>query len=674
MKTLLNDNIKIFFRNKFLCGAYLIILLACNAYLIYELTWIPEGSTIYFLFKTQNLGVASFIIFAFLSYEFIMKLENIHLKETIAALSKGKIKIYGSKIIFLIFLSTLFSMNVLVYNIGVYFKHSVLYLPYLVHIIKNIIINIFFPSIIASLLGATIALRFKRFAAYGVMTIAIFCASPFFENVVFTVYYMTSNNPNPINLYPYWDVFKIFAPNLTVLPDTIYGLAIEAPRWFLAVFWILFLCGIFIFQIYKEINKKRNIICSTIVIFAIASFALYLQPSSVVRADYRPDGVSFGEQSYEKTVEETVKKADFDVLSYDMNLDIRRQMKANVSMIMETSKEIDRYEFTLYHGYEIIKITDCNGQEIPFTREGNYFNILKTFENGKNEINIQYAGSGNKYYSNYQGIALPGYFPYYPMAGKLKLWDKNTQSVYVNTEFEPKSFTIKVNSPLNIISNLNQSSHVFKGTSTTVTLIGGFIVEENINGLLATNCPIARCDNTLLMTLNNRWDEIKAVIGEERNITFDNKKIIMMPRTVCSSSGGQEEGFVYLDDHVLIKYNDTNLICRELIESIVPDSEGKQNVEELFAQWVTDKESFMKEYYNEMPTYEQLEPLKNQKKLLEENFAQYIETKKRFGNLFVSKAEQLGEEHMIQTTYQYLLDEDNDMNEVDFLYNLEVAK
>ena len=100
-------------------------------------------------------------------------------------------------------------------------------------------------------------------------------------------------------------------------------------------------------------------------------------------------------------------------------------MKNNLSvdgkLTIDAPIERDEFVFTLYHGYRIKKL-EVNNEEASFERNGDSIIIkfpdcVKTFE-----LMIKYDGCSGKYYSNSQAIMLPGYFPWYPLAGDRQIF------------------------------------------------------------------------------------------------------------------------------------------------------------------------------------------------------------------------------------------------------------
>jgi hypothetical protein len=571
MKKLFKLNLKLFFENRYLLISYGAMLLICNVYLIWECVKVTE--TVDFVRLMLRLGIIGFIFFLFLGYEYMKRTEHVFLHETVSAIPKGLFKIYLTQLICLFLPVAIYFVNILAYGVVLYFVRNVQYTPFLYHIIKNGILNILLVACVGTLFGSIISLKCKRIAAYLIMIFVIFCVSPVFENVSFSLLELWG-----INIYPYWDVFRILAPNLDWTSEKIYGFAIEACRWDLIGFWLVALSAAFLWMVERKNNNRIKIICGVFVAVSVVCFTLYLQPGSIVRMDYRSDGVLHGDYYYETedpaAIDDTVEiAADFDVLAYDMTLTVDRQLDADVLITLQTPSDITDYTFTLYRGYTVSSVTDENGNALEYERTGHYLTIHHTFPNEISTIEIKYKGSGNKYYSNSQGIALPGYFPYYPMAGHLKLWNSETCNIVVNTDFSAKQFTVTVNSDLDIISNLDGTGHTFTGTSETVTIIGGFVTQKRIGDLTVANYAVDPIDSSDLLNAEEQWEKIKTLVGETRDISFEGKTFFLLPFTINAGVGDGNENIVYLDDQILVSmwsnYN-AETISEYLLDSLIP--------------------------------------------------------------------------------------------------------
>ena len=64
----------------------------------------------------------------------------------------------------------------------------------------------------------------------------------------------------------------------------------------------------------------------------------------------------------------------FQIAVYDMDLALGRELRAAVTMDLK-GPALSAYPFTLYHGYQVTRVTDENGAALPFTREGDYLTV-----------------------------------------------------------------------------------------------------------------------------------------------------------------------------------------------------------------------------------------------------------------------------------------------------------
>lgn len=62
-----------------------------------------------------------------------------------------------------------------------------------------------------------------------------------------------------------------------------------------------------------------------------------------------------------------------------------------------------------------------------FVQDGDYFTVYYTEEYFET-LTIRYIGYIPRFYSNRQGIMLPGFFPYFPQAGQHRVFDEEIGS------------------------------------------------------------------------------------------------------------------------------------------------------------------------------------------------------------------------------------------------------
>lgn len=661
------NNIKIFIKTKQLAISYVLLLCICNIFLIRQLNFVTLPFFIEYLAKSQTLGIMGFLFFSFLSFEYLSYSRRIELEEILSAIKDSRVKIWTSKTLVMFSLILLYSLVILAYNLFAYYSYNIDFPPYLSHIIKNIVLNIVLVGLIGTGLGAVLSQYVKRITAYIIIILIALIISPFFDEIALAMSFSFTN------IYTYFDIFKILAPNLNWMTDNLYGLPIELCRWNLAFFWISIFASIATFK-YSRKNIVIRCIGILLGIISLVNLASYMAgiDDSIVRRDDRTNGFLYGDQYYWREHENKIAKANFEVLKYEMIFDISRNLSGTVHITIDPSQEGEVHPFTLYRGYRITSITDEEGNLLSYSRDGNYFEINNDFKDEIRTITVKYVGNGNRFYSNSQGVALLGYFPYYPMAGHLKLWDEETNSFYVNTNFAEKEFNVTINSPSEIISNLeNISDNIYSGTSTTVSLVGGFVKEENKSGFNYTYSPLGESEDGYdFLALEAEWQKRKAQIGEKKDISFYNKKIIFLPLTLIGASDADNETLVMFDDHILSASTSMQVIPVNLIESLIPYSSNKKELKMILPSYIFYDLRSLK--YDTIASYDSLSILKHKLVELEETgeIDKYFEMREEFAKLFLNKVDILGEDYVLKSVYEYLLDENDTTHEVDFLYNL----
>ncbi|KIR01491.1 hypothetical protein P261_00305 [Lachnospiraceae bacterium TWA4] len=394
----------------------------------------------------------------------------------------------------------------------------------------------------------------------------------------------------------------------------------------------------------------------------------------ILNKDFRTNGILKGEENYRKTQSDQNEVcANFSVESYHLVFNITTHLNA-VATLQLANVNLDSYTFILYHGYKIYSVLDEKGNNLSFTRDGDYLNIESIEET--NTLTISYSGNGNKYYVNHQGIALPGYFSYYPIPGYRKVWDNDNEIFNVNTEFEKSKFNVEVYSNRPVYSNLSKiDNNKFEGISDTVSLYSGLLKQEKVNGLSLIYSPIDGQNLTIHPEkVSNKWNELCEITGETSKLLIDGKLLIYQPRTILSSCTGSIENAVVLDNQVLLcdlqPTDDT--ICISHFERIVPNKKESEILREVFMN-VLFSETVNENV--EKPSMEMLKLLKKYRSSGDiedvDEWFKYDESSRYFQDLMDYQVVHLGKKTVMRKVYKYLKEDNHSINQVDFLYDLE---
>ena len=155
--------------------------------------------------------------------------------------------------------------------------------------------------------------------------------------------------------------------------------------------------------------------------------------------------------------------------------------------------DLAEYQFTLYHLYQVEKVQDDRGDDLPFDRESDYL-LISNPSGTLSSITIKYSGDSQYFYATSQGMMLPANFEYIPLAGWHKVFVSNHDLVagaLFTRELLPEKtkfvVDLKLRGSYPVYSNLavkevgKQNGYYrwkIQGTSDGMTLIGSPYLEQ----------------------------------------------------------------------------------------------------------------------------------------------------------------------------------------------------
>ncbi|MCD8010857.1 MAG: hypothetical protein LUF34_08780 [Lachnospiraceae bacterium] len=629
-----------------------------------------EASAVDYLTSSLLLGVLGFLYFAFAGYELSSMLQRANGEESLAS-AKASGNLVLAEMITLLMLLFFWSALVFGFQVADYYLRNLSYPSYLSHALKAVFLYVFMPGVLGILLGIILR-EISRATAYCWMILITLLCSP----VALLLY--SGSTIAEFSLASVLDWFAITVPNSGWTADAVYGVGMETCRWVLAAFWtLLFLCILF-----GRFRRERGRI------YSVASgLCLFLSLLCGVRFALRGDDCIVMKDSREAVImdEDTwrdshgtgeVEEADFQVEKYDLSLTVNSTLEAEVTMKV-SSTNLDSYCFTLYHGYEVSEILDEEGEALSFTRDGDFLDVQAP---GNTEcITIRYSGNGNKYYANSQGISLPGYFAWYPMAGHLLLWDEESSSYTIHADFPETDFLVQISCGKTVYSNLSRvGENTFEGTTDTVSLFAGLLTEMEVDGVLYVYSPVGgQTLNIDSMEVSERWEELCVLTGETRELSLEGKKLFLEPLTILSTAVGSEETVVVLEDHVLLCNSQPTVegIVEIYFENGIPTSAGSDILRETFLEvlFSEDLESVVEkpayENFGILFEYESEFDIEDDEELDQWMEAAYVD----YYNLMLYQIDCLGKEEVLRAVYSWLMEDGHEINQIDFLYYLEEA-
>ena len=182
-------------------------------------------------------------------------------------------------------------------------------------------------------------------------------------------------------------------------------------------------------------------------------------------------------------VKQEEREADFQIISYDMDLKLGRQMRATVTCV-PSDGGLDTYAMTLYRLYQVDSVTDENGDALEYQQDENTL-LIYGQEDGIRSFTLKYHGGptgASCLYNNWYAIDLPGWFPYYPVPGWHKVYLDGEDWKYADNRLKyPAEFQIQLHTDGTVYSDLERmDDNLFQGTSCGPTLLSGFVGERTL--------------------------------------------------------------------------------------------------------------------------------------------------------------------------------------------------
>lgn len=285
--------------------------------------------------------------------------------------------------------------------------------------------------------------------------------------------------------------FAIFYEQTYWYFNTQAGLQTEWTRFAVQFFWILLCLGAMCLM------KKRKLCLSGCLLLACAAACLvYAQlPASTFRhynnnADYN----LFYKEQLEASEEIGLREEEdpgYTIRDYDLTLDFGRQLRVEGRMVIEAEQPEDVFAFTLYRGYRIKELEGA--QLLTWSVQDDLVTIQTKQPVKRLELTLRYQGYNNLFYSNMDGAMLPGWFPWYPMAGEKQIYlGYGNQGAEYNSfnRIQPAHIRLTVDAPYALVCNLTQvAEQQYEGESDSITVIGGYVTQTE-DPLIANILPL----------------------------------------------------------------------------------------------------------------------------------------------------------------------------------------
>lgn len=547
-KLFYNDN---FFKIPMFVFIGLILFISLTANIV---CCIEKLSPLFSLSIVLKCAVFIIIFFLFISYEFFLLVRKNEFIECVKSIKRGELKLYFNQIRVISSFNLFLSIILIIVNVFFSLFSIGFDLKYILYVIIDIFLNVFLCVFVSTLLGLILSFIEKRIISYLLMLFfVIILCKPL--DIIWNGLY----NEYGIDLSMLTNIFSFQSPSISWMPIYSYAYSILPYRFAIIGMWLSLLLLVFNCKIKKiKYTKLISILC---IVLLIGNSVVYAAPKSELNMGTYDIHDSLEDEKYYRNLynvnfNNCISKLDninFNITSYDIELDITNQLSATVILTVD-NKKLKEYVFTLYHGFKVSEITDINNNRLPYEQFNDYIRIFPLSTNNLDKIIIKYDGYNNNHYSNLQGIFLPDNFPFYPVAGVSKIYNLEYNSFIRNSNIDDAEFFIKVFYPQKIYCNFKEiDRNTFCGKGNSVILLSGFyksIYVDNVEIIY----PYLDIENNSEEILKK---SVKQVLHE-----FDDFQDIEQMFIIPKTNQGTAEETLCFDKHILT--SDTFNLAKKL--------------------------------------------------------------------------------------------------------------
>lgn len=477
------QQIKVFLRSKLRIALLAALILGTSVFFIKALIAFQDGGRflrIELIWATLLRQTETFIyIFAlilFLSYDYFREVRNANILEIIKA-DSHYIRHDWKAFSILTVILFLYSVFLLSFYLVSSAQNGMLPGEICLYFIKMIGVYVFLNGLLAILLGWWLSRTTGRVIGYLCIVLAVSFFSPI---LTYALDFYAMRYPD---IYHWFRLFFIMPQGNGAIEDPNVMFPINLTLASRTIFWLGLMVALIAWYYIRMCRHKMLLLqwgsLGAGVICGVFAWIYSGLPSSFYYQDMSFNSASnYNQWHYviEKT-EQRSQENSFNIKACDMDFDLGRQMKAEVTLYPEDGT-ISSYDMTLYHLYEVDSVTDQEGRELPFRQEGDYLSVINAFDD-LSELHIFYHGGGIHFYSNRDQVYLPGWFVYYPVPGWHEIYDTENYCYFTNMLPYAIPFDVTFDARATIYSELERKNgNHFTGFSSGPTFIAGFVREN----------------------------------------------------------------------------------------------------------------------------------------------------------------------------------------------------
>lgn len=559
---------KLWLRAWYLDLIYGIFILAYIAFAIYS----NSASYIDFEKDTLAFSMYAFAVFAFLGFEYCVKVKKSGLSECLRATKSGMRNMIAAQAKILLITVSLFFAAAAILN-GIIFAAGDTNFPaFLPQLFATVLLNYFLVPLTGAVFGLFFANFTNRLIAYLLLVLITLLGSPLITGLDAFLYETIG-----WDLSFFFKLFDFYPADLNFVPVYDFGISLLPHRWGILLFWILFLFCIIYFKTSSKTTAKKLFKIAVPAVLAAVCLITALSPASkILRASYNmTESVSADEIYYDKHPSDVIpKNPGFKITEYNADLRAFLKLSATVTMTVDNT-DLEEYAFTLYHGYKVKSAKDQNGNTLHFAQNGDFLTVYA--QERTKTITLKYNGFSTKFYSNVQGLFLPGYFPYLPQSGFRTVYSYYEQDTARLLYDEDAQFHIKIHTPGKVYSNLKETErNTFSGKGKPTFLCGLYDEYITENGIRVI---YQYMDKVMFNTIENIESETERLFGMPC-LDENTRTIFIIPDTNLLSPYLK---YADLGDYILCN----QITSLETLYSLQTEPENKSAAKRLYENYTS---------------------------------------------------------------------------------------
>ncbi len=351
--------------------------------------------------------------------------------------------------------------------------------------VSYVIVYWFLPFVLAFFLGIFTALLFGKNKISFVFMMVVWLAIGPMNTELFSRYFRQFSFSDAESL------FYIGPLNSSDVFKEVVGYNLSLSVYMKIFFWIV----LAIMAVFAAVLKTTRTVPEKLIIIMMIVFLL-IGNSVIFPKIFEGGKLAFSyadydqESLYYKTRKATIHPdtLQYSIQGYDIQLDARNGTKAKTKVILDEIQN-PTLSFVLYHFFDVKKVTDKEGQNLPFTQKGDFVVVERTANDPTDELTFYYQMKNSSHLpvsSNY--LYLPNYFSWIPMKAKHPPFDfdyftnEGTIDLSMQTK-EPVHYTLSFKGDVPFYTNLprNKEGEYSGEVSGGITVVAGMFLKKQID-------------------------------------------------------------------------------------------------------------------------------------------------------------------------------------------------